>query len=177
MSTGGISTIEKRIVYGGYISGILVWAGLVAVLYSVEMVGDYPTVVIAVIGAPFALAVNTLLWHLSAATADFEVEIERSGKMATYSSYVISAVVGTLLAAAAIPGSTDIGSPPPEFAIFQSLALAFALVGVLTPYWIPNGNSSWLTVLRHIKTIFLVYSIFLFLTGVLIMVYWIQGGV
>jgi len=161
-----ISPQAKATVYLTYVLGAVLWIViLVTICRSIFIGGNWALKGCLLLPFPVFL-VNVLLWRATGTVSEFNTEITRIEEVETHASYVIGAVLGTVVIAAALKGIDPQRPLPPGFANLQTGALIAAVGGVLPLYWIPNEKPAWLLILRHLKGLPLVYSIALFLGGI-----------
>lgn len=159
---------ERAVLYGGYVLGIAAWFALVIlVLPRVEGV----RLVLLLGFVPLVLLVNVLLARRCARATSFTIEVARIEEVELHGAHMIAALLGTFLLAATMASLRPAGEAVFEhdFAVFAGLSLVFSVGGIMPFYWIPEEEPAWLLLLRHLKGIFLTFSIGLFLVAVFIL--------
>ena len=117
-------------------------------------------VLVPLLGCTIGLLINTKIWWDPRSFEDYKIEVdviefvERNvGPLITANSIVMSI---TFLVYAQLLGKF----PPPPFIIYEIFSISFACL-VLPLYWIPSDSPKDLVRLRHVKTLFFFYSVFL----------------
>lgn len=174
MSEKQIESTLRWVVIVFYVVGMFTWLGAWLYFSLVALVSKYPLIIIPFVGFYVVMCLNLLLWLSTDTYSDFDTEIDRIEEVETYAYYLVSTAIGTLIIASSIIRIGGVSSLPTEFLFFEAGALIFSVVGVLALYWIPGDRPAWLSALRHLKTIFFTYALFIFLSGLLILVSWMN---
>lgn len=154
--------------------GIAGWFAAWGYFGLFELVFQYPLMLVPLLGGPVVLGLNVIFWRHESEYGEYDTEFKRLQNLQQYSYFLVTAIIGTLVIAATVIEALDIESIPLDFLYFQSGALIFSMVGVLSLFWIPVDKPDWLNVLRHVKTIFFTYALFAFLGGLLLLVLWME---
>ena len=115
------------------------------------------------------MCLNLLIWMFSSKyKGNYKTELRVAGFVDRDASYIILAISVVILVVQSISQGDQQTIPIlRDFYIFQFLALASLIIGVLPLYWIPSDKISWLIILRHIKTVPYSYAVSLFLAGLI----------
>jgi len=103
-------------------------------------------------------------------TEEGKIECERESFkwISTYMANLLLAITIIIPIAVYLAGTENILTPEWwPFFLFEFLALGIA-VGLILPFFWPH-KCSWLILLRHIKTVFFLYVVFFFLSGLIVL--------
>ena len=152
-----------------YLVGILFWFVLWKLVIGYEWLKKEPNLHFPLWGGCFVLLINLLLTWFSA-TPSYEIEIgiyayvERNG--ITVAGFGMAIAVFVVLK---FKDSFDVLKNSASKKFLQLVFTSFLIVvlGVLPLYWIPQIDG-WLTVLRNLKTIPYLYSLFILASAIVI---------
>jgi hypothetical protein len=123
------------------------------------------------------LAWNLKIWWSDKQYTNYETEVEVIEFAERNANYIILAITAVCILAQMITatkisiraGKSFFELIPIEFIYYQGGAMLCAIIGVLPLIWMPpeNDNAKSLVWLRHLKTIFYTYSIFLLSAGII----------
>lgn len=115
------------------------------------------------------MCLNLLIWMLYPKYKHgYETELRVAEFVDRDASYIVLAISVVILVVKSISQGDQQTIPIlRDFYIFQFMALASLIIGVLPLYWIPPDKISWLIILRHIKTVPYSYAVSLFLAGLI----------
>jgi hypothetical protein len=169
--------------YIAWALGIIVWliVWLVICLGYLRFLFSYETLwflipfalcsILMVLGGINARKKAQLTYPLEAQkTEEGKIECERESFkwISTYMANLLLAITIVIPIAVYLAGTKNIFTPEWwPFFLFEFLALGIA-VGLILPFFWPN-KCSWLILLRHIKTVFFLYVIFFFLSGLIVL--------
>lgn len=152
-----------------YVVGLILWFYVWKHTVGYDWLKKEPGLYFTLVGCSLVLVINIAL-TLIAETPTYEIEIgiyeyvERNGiTIAGFSMGIAVFVVLTF------KDSLDILKHPESMKFLQLVFFSFLIVilGVLPLYWIPQVDG-WLTVLRNLKTIPYLYSVFLLASAIIV---------
>lgn len=167
--------IYKHILAVIYGIGIILWiAGWIAGWYwfgSSDKFSSYRLFLIPFILCIVILFLNLRIWWSYPKYTDeykYKTELRVAEFVDRDASYIVLAISVIILVVNSISQGDQQTIPIlRQFYIFQFLALASLIIGVLPFYWIPSDKISWLIILRHIKTVPYSYAVSFFLAGLI----------
>lgn len=166
----------KREVMIIYLLGIILWVFVWYLIDGFYLSGETKLLWFPFIACIFILITNLFLWKNLEDVHDcdqYENELNKLQYVERNAAHLVTAITGLLLIAAAISDLKGNASIPKSSTMFESIAFICAVVGVLPKYWIPSKKSTWLIMLRHLKTLPYTYSVALFLGGLITLLDWL----
>jgi hypothetical protein len=161
----------KLLSIGIYVAGFLLWFVLWKLLLGYDIIKKIPKLNITLYGGAFAIFANILLAFI-AEVPEYSVELG----IYTYVERNAITVAGLSLAIATfiIVTFSKVSNVEHDERMHKFLTSVFSafllgVLGVLPLYWVPQIYG-WLTILRHLKTIPELYSVFILGSAMIIYV-------
>lgn len=163
-----------------YQIGILTWFMLWVTVLFVSCVTCYWNwlylcYLIPIGGGIYVLYRNNEVWKKEITTEKYPEEVKLIEFVERNANYVILGITALFIASEIIFKYKDVNLT--GFYFFQILSLCFSIGFVLPLIWRPRveDNASSLVLLRHWKTVWYTYSIYLFLSATLALLFTLLG--
>jgi hypothetical protein len=174
----GLSSYRPEAVKNIYLLGIMLWITTFMLFVSLYKTVFPKVPLVASLFSksniyyliPFAFCAIILWWNLrllstkeGAAKGDYENEIKLAGSVERNGCYMILAVTAMFI----YLGIFNVKHLSPFFYLWMITSIALQACGVLPLIWAPANDNRRLAWIRHFKTVWYTFSIYIFFFGII----------